>query len=343
MKAIAIDGYGDTGVARVQDLPEPAPGRGEVVVAMRAAALNRLDLWTLSGTLGLDIPFPFVLGADGAGDVHSVGEDVDGVEPGMRVLVNPGLSCGRCERCRVGEQSECSSFRMLGEHTHGTFAEHVKVPALNVFPIPDHLSYEEGAALGVTFITAYRMLFTKGRMRPGEWLLITGIGGGLALSLLQLARPVAGRILVTSSSAEKLRRAVELGADEVVDYATEDVGKAVRRLTFKRGVDLVVDSAGGPQFDALLRSLVQGGRVVVSGATAGRTAEIDLRRLFWKQLTVLGSTMGSNADVAGMLRLVTGSKLRPIVDRVFPMAEARNALDYLGAQERFGKVVLSIR
>lgn len=342
MRAIAIDGYGDTGAARVQEVEEPTPGRGEVVVRMRAAALNHLDLWTVSGSLGFDIPFPFVLGADGAGDVHAVGADVEGVEPGARVMINPALSCRRCERCRVGEQSECSSFRMLGEHTHGTFAEYVVVPALNVFPIPEHLSYEEAAALGVTFITAYRMLFTQGRLTPGEWVLITGIGGGLALSLLQLARPVAGRVFVTSSSGEKLERAAAMGADDLINYRTEDVGKAVRALTSKRGVDLVLDSAGGPGFDSLLRALVQGGRVVVSGATAGRTVEIDLRRLFWKQLSVVGSTMGSDADVAGMLRLVHGAELRPVIDRVFPFEQAGDALDHLGSGEHFGKVVLKI-
>ena len=342
MRAIAIDGYGDTGTVRIEEVAEPAPGRGEVVVKMRAAALNHLDLWTVSGSLGFDIPFPFVLGADGAGDVHAVGEDVEGVQPGARVMINPALSCRKCERCRVGEQSECSSFRMLGEHTHGTFAEYVVVPALNVFPIPAHLSYEEAAALGVTFITAYRMLFTQGRLAPGEWLLITGIGGGLALSLLQLARPVAGRVFVTSSSDEKLQRAAAMGADDLINYRMEDVGKAVRALTSKRGVDLVLDSAGGPGFDSLLGALVQGGRVVVSGATAGRTVEIDLRRLFWKQLSVVGSTMGSDADVAGMLRLVHGAELRPVIDRVFPFEQARDALDHLGSGDHFGKVVLKI-
>ena len=342
MRAIAIDGYGDTSAVRVQEVAEPRPGRGEVVVSMRAAALNHLDLWTLSGSLGFDIPFPFTLGADGAGDVHAVGEGVEGVEPGARVLINPALSCRKCERCRVGEQSECSSFRMLGEHTHGTFAEQVLVPAFSVFPIPEHLSYEEAAALGVTFITAYRMLFTKGRLRPGEWVLITGIGGGLALSLLQLARQVAGRIFVTSSSDEKLKRAAALGADDLINYRSEDVGKAVRALTSKRGVDLVLDSAGGPGFESLLRALVQGGRVVVSGATAGRTAEIDLRRLFWNQLSVIGSTMGSDSDVAGMLRLVTGAELRPVIDRAFDFEEARDALDYLEGGDHFGKVVLRI-
>lgn len=342
MRAVAIDGYGDVDVAAVRDLPDPAPGAGDVLVRVRAAALNHLDLWTTSGSLGFDIAFPFVLGADGAGEIAAVGSGVTDVQVGQRVLVNPALSCRACERCRVGQQSECVQFKMLGEHVDGTFAELVKVPAFNVFPLPDHLSFAEGAALGVTFMTAYRMLFTQGEMRPGEWVLITGIGGGLALSLLQLARPVAGRIFVTSSSDEKLARAEELGADVAINYRQEDVGKAVRAASFKRGVDLVVDSAGGPTLDASLRALVQGGRVVIAGATAGGKSEIDVRRLFWKQLRIIGSTMASDADVAGMLRMVLGAGIRPIIDRTFPIDQVVEALRYLGKQEQFGKVVLVV-
>lgn len=341
MRAAAINRFGGTDVLEIMELPNPAPGPGEVVVGVRAAALNHLDLWTLTGTIG-EVPFPHVLGADGAGEVASVGEGVRGIRPGARVVINPGVSCGGCERCRAGEQSECTTFRMIGEHLPGTFAEKVVVPAANVFPMPAHLSFEEAAALGTTFITAYRMLFTKGRLRPGEWVLITGIGGGLALSLLQLCAPVAGRVIVTSSSRAKLDRALQLGATEGIDYEQEDVGKAVRRLTAKRGVDLVVDSAGGPTLDASLRALRPGGRVVVSGATAGADAQINVRRLFWNQLSIAGSTMGSVADVSDMLRMVAGTKLRPVIDRTFPLPEARAALDHLRAGDQFGKIVLTV-
>jgi NADPH:quinone reductase-like Zn-dependent oxidoreductase len=342
MRAVAIDAYGEPQVARLRELSDPRPGPGEVVVRMRAAALNHLDLWTTSGSLGIDIRFPFILGADGSGEIETVGDQVEDLEPGTRVLINPAVSCRACERCRVGQQSECSSFQMLGEHLDGTFAELVRVPASNVFPVPPHLSFVEAAALGVTFITAYRMLFTQGEMRPGEWVLITGIGGGLALSLLQLARPLAGRIFVTSSSDDKLQKAMELGADEGINYRNEDVAKAIRRLTWKRGVDLVMDSAGGPSLEGSLRSLVQGGRIVISGATAGRTSEIDLRRLFWKQLRIIGSTMGSDADVAGMLRMVQGAQLRPVIDQTFRLSEAAEALAQLGSQKQFGKIALEI-
>ncbi|MDQ3982244.1 MAG: alcohol dehydrogenase catalytic domain-containing protein, partial [Actinomycetota bacterium] len=218
MRALTIDGYGMENVA-VREVARPEPGAGEVTVAVAAAALNHLDLWTLRGTLGIEHGFPHVLGADGAGVVEAVGADVPaGIRPGARVLINPAMSCGACERCRAGEQSECTSFRMLGEHQAGTVAEVVRVPAGNVFPIPDHLDFAEAAALGVTFITAYRMLFNRGAMHPGEWILVTGIGGGLALSLFQLARPVAGKLFVTSSAAEKLARATELGAAGGVNY-----------------------------------------------------------------------------------------------------------------------------
>jgi NADPH:quinone reductase-like Zn-dependent oxidoreductase len=342
MRALTIDGYGMDQVA-LRDVERPEPRRGEVTVAVKAAAFNHLDLWTLQGTLGIEHHFPHVLGADGAGVVEAVGDDVPtGLRPGDRVLVNPAMSCGGCERCRAGEQSECLSFRMLGEHEPGTVAEVVRVPAANVFPVPEHLDFTEAAALGVTFITAYRMLFARGAMVPGEWVLVTGIGGGLALSLFQLARPVAGKVFVTSSTAAKLERAAALGADGGVDYREEDVGRAIRRLTGKRGVDLVADSAGGPSLDASLRALRKGGRVVIAGATAGAKAEIDVRRLFWNQLSILGSTMGSVRDVSDMLRLVAGTKLRPIVDRVVPLDEAPSALRLLEDGGQFGKIVVSI-
>lgn len=342
MRALTIDGYGFDNVA-VRDLAAPEPGPGEVVVAVKAAAFNHLDLWTLRGDLKIEHRFPHALGADGAGVVESVGEGVPaGIRPGDGVLVNPALSCGLCERCRAGEQSECTAFRMLGEHEPGTVAELVKVPAANVFPVPEHLDFAEAAALGVTFITAYRMLFDRGGMRPGEWVLVTGIGGGLALSLFQLARPAAGKLLVTSSSDEKLQRAADLGADGGVNYRDADVGREVRRLTGKRGVDLVADSAGGPSLDGSLRALRKGGRVVIAGATAGAKAEIDVRRVFWNQLSVIGSTMGSVANVSDMLRLVAGSKLRPIVDRVVPLDDAPAALRLLEEGGQFGKIVVSM-
>ena len=341
MKAAAINGFGGPEVVEVVEVPDPEPAPGEVVVRLHAAALNHLDLWTIGGLVG-DLAFPHVLGADGAGEISAAGEGVSGLRPGDRVIINPAISCNRCERCRAGEQSECTTFKMIGEHLPGTFAQKIVVPATNVFPFPDHLSFEEAAALGTTFITAYRMLFTKGRLRPGEWVLVTGIGGGLALSSLQLCAPVAGRVIVTSSSKTKLDRALELGADEVVDYEQEDVGKAVRRLTAKRGVDLVVDSAGGPALDSALRALRKGGRVVISGATAGAEATIDVRRVFWNQLSIIGTTMGSVRDVSDMLRTVAGTKLRPIIDRSFPLEEARAALEHLKTQEQFGKIVLRI-
>ena len=342
MRALTIDGYGMENVA-VREVDDPVPGPREAVVALEAAALNHLDLWTLGGALNIEHDFPHVLGADGAGRVETVGSEVRGMRPGDEVVINPGLYCGGCELCRMGEQSTCTTFEMLGEHVPGTFGEKVAVPATNLFPFPSHLSFGEAAALGVTFITAYRMLFTRGALKPGEWVLITGIGGGLALSLLQLALPVAGRVLVTSSSQDKIDRALAMGAEAGVNYVEEDVAAWVRRVTYKRGVDLVVDSAGGKALDVALRSLRKGGRVVNAGATAGRTSELDIRRVFWNQLSVLGSTMGSATDVADMLRAVAGNELRPVVDREFALDEGVEALRYLEGGERFGKVVLAIR
>lgn len=342
MRAATINGYGGVDQISVGDIPEPEPGPGEVVVSVRAASLNRLDFWTLTGALGLDLEWPHVLGADAAGEISAVGPGVQGLRTGMKVMVNPGISCRMCERCRAGEHSECIRFRILGEHLPGTFAEKVRVPEHNVYPFPAQLSWSEAASLGITFTTAYRMLFSRAGMRPGDWLLITGIGGGLALSLLQLARPIAGRIFVTSSSPQKLAKAMELGADDGIDYSSEDVGAAVRRLTGKRGVDIVADSAGGPSLESCVRALTPGGSVVIAGATSTPKAEIDLRRVFWSQASVIGSTMGSDKDVADMLRAIAGARLRPIVDRTMPLDRAADAVEHLESPDRFGKVVLEV-
>jgi NADPH:quinone reductase-like Zn-dependent oxidoreductase len=341
VKALALNEYGLDHVA-LTEVDDPSPARGQVVVRVRAAALNRLDLWTATGSLPIEHEFPHVLGADGAGEVDSVGEGVTGFPAGTRVLINPGLSCGACEFCRGGEQSQCTRFAMMGEHVAGTLSEKVAVPAANLFPIPAHLSFAEAAALGTTFITAYRMLFTRGRMRPGDWVLVTGIGGGLAQSLFQLARPVAGRVYVTSSSSDKIQRAVDMGADAGVDYTQQDVGKEIRRLTAKRGVDIVVDSAAGPSIDGSLRALRKGGKLVVAGATAGPKSEVGWQRVFWNQLEIIGSTMGSVSDISDLLRFAAGTGLRPTIDRTFSFAEGADALRYLDAGEQFGKVVVEI-
>jgi NADPH:quinone reductase-like Zn-dependent oxidoreductase len=341
MKAVALSGYGHDNVS-LQEVPDPEAGPGEVVVRVKAASLNHLDLFTLSGVLGIEHHFPHPLGADGAGEIDSVGEGVKGLKPGTPVMINPGHSCRQCELCRAGEHSQCPRFRMLGEHLPGTLAEKVVVPHTNVYPFPKALSFSEAAALGVTFITAYRMLFSRAHMRPGEWILITGIGGGLAQSLFQLARPLAGRVFVTSSSKAKLDKALEMGADAGVHYREEDVGKTIRQQTGKRGVDLVVDSAGGPSIDQALSALRKGGRVVVAGATVGPKAEINVNRLFWNQLSIVGSTMGSDRDVSDMLRMVSGMGLRPLIQTTYPFEKGAEALRDLERQEHLGKLVVEV-
>lgn len=339
MRALAIRSQGGVESASVMDVAEPTTGPGEVKVALRAAAFNHLDLWTVRGQLPFEISFPFVLGADGEGIVTETGDGVEGVAVRDRVIVDPALYCGDCEMCRAGDGPLCRSFEMLGEHRNGTMAEYVVVPARNVYPAPAHLTDEQAAALGVTFITAYRMLFTRGRLKPGESVLITGIGGGLALSLLQLAAPVAGRIFVTSSEKGKIERAKALGAHDGFDYTSDDVAKAVRAATGKRGVDLVVDSAGGPTIEASMRALRRGGRLVVAGATAGSSATIDVRRLFWNQIEILGSTMGTDSDVRAML--ANAGAFEPVIDSVYPLERAAEGLARLASGAQFGKLVVT--
>lgn len=341
MLALAITEQTGVDAVRVMDVEEPTVSPGSVKVRMRAAALNHLDLWTARGQLPFEIAFPFVIGADGAGEVVEAGAGAEDLV-GQKVIINPALSCGRCEMCRAGEQSMCPRFEMLGEHRNGTAGAYAVVPAENVFPFPEHLNHEQAAALGVTAITAYRMLFTRGRLRPGESVLITGIGGGLALSALQLASGIAGKIFVTSSSDEKIERALALGADEGIDYKTADVGREIRARTGKRGVDLVIDSAGGDTLDGSMRALRQGGRLVIAGATAGAESTINVRRLFWNQIELIGSTMGSIEDVSSMLRAVEGRRLEPVIDSIFDLSEGPDAIKRLASGNQLGKIVIRI-
>jgi NADPH:quinone reductase-like Zn-dependent oxidoreductase len=342
MKAVFLQRHGGNEVIEYGDLTDPAPGPGEVLVKVEASAFNRLDVFVRDGIPGVPVAFPHVPGADGTGRVAALGAGVSRVKVGDRVVIQPGLSCGICEFCRKGEQSLCVRFGILGEHVSGTFAELVAVPASNVFPAPERLSVEEAAAFSLDALTAWRMLVTRARLKPGESVLVHGAGGGVSTFALQIARLCgASPVYVTSRSAAKRRRAEELGADATLD-AGEDVGKRIRELTRKRGVDVVVDSVGAATWRASLVSAAKGGRIVTCGATSGPNPEEELRHIFWKQLSILGSTMGNDAEYSALLSAVEAGRIVPVVDEVLPLAEARRGYERMESGEGFGKIVLRV-
>jgi len=342
MRAVYLAAHGGVEQVRVGELPAPAPGPGEVLVRLAAAAFNHLDLFVLGGIPGITLEMPHVGGADGAGTVVALGPGVDGSLEGEEVVLDPGLWCGECEFCRRGEESMCVRFGLLGEHVPGTFAEFVKVPAVNLGRRPAHLSWEEAAAFPLTFLTAWRMLTTRARLVAGETVLIHGIGGGVALAALAIARRIGARVIVTSSSAAKLERARALGADEVIDYGRDDVARAARALTGKRGVDVVVETAGNATWMASLRAAAKGGRIVTCGATTGPSPAEEIRLVFWNQLSILGSTMGSRADWQAMVEAVSAWQLHPVIDSVLPLERGSEGYARLAAGGQFGKIVLTL-
>lgn len=325
-------------------MPVPEPGPGEVRIRVHAAALNHLDLWVVRGLPGVTITHSWVMGADGAGIVESRGSDVPGGTPGEGelVLINPGISDRSCEFCLRGEHSMCIRYGLLGEHHPGTFAEYVVVPAPNVRRIPDGVTPEQAAAFTLVTLTAWRMVVTRAAVQPGETVLIWGIGGGVALAALAIAKLRGARVWVTSGDEAKLARARELGADEAFNHFTLDVAKEVRARTGKRGVDVVLDNVGPATWKQSLGALAKGGRLVTCGATTGPVVETDVRKLFWNQWTILGSTMGNDAELDAIVAELTAGRLLPVIDSVFPLAEGRRALERLQDAAQFGKVVLRI-
>lgn len=346
MRACVLTATGGLQHLTITDVPDAsAPKAGEVRIAIRAAALNHLDLFVADGLPGGADRFPHIVGADGAGVIESVGPGVTSVQPGDRVLINPGISDYSCEFCRAGEQSLCVNYRLLGEHLPGTMAELVTVPAHNVLRAP-HLSppltWAEAAAFSLVTLTAWRMVVTRARVTQGETVLIWGIGGGVSLTALRIAKLLGARTIVTSSDDAKLAAAKQLGADITLNHRTQKVAQEVRALTSKRGVDVVVENVGAATWDDSLRCLRRGGRLVTCGATSGPQVSLDLRRLFWHHWSILGSTMGSAAEYAEIVRRLGQGELRPVVDRVFPLERAREAYDRLARAEQLGKVVVQL-
>jgi len=341
MNAAVIHQFGALDAVTVDDVPEPTPGDDEVVVEIRAAALNHLDIWIRSGRRS-DLPLPHILGSDAAGVIVEAGADVLGFEPGDEVVLNPGLSCMACEACRRGQHSECGTYGIVGMVRDGTFAERVAVPAVNVYPKPEHLSWEEGAALPLAHLTAWRMLFTRGGLGPGETVLIHGIGGGVALAGLQLAVQAGAEVIVTSSGADKLEKGRHHGAAHTINYRQHpEVAEAVREITGGRGVDVVLDAVGAQTWPTNLAAARKGGRIVHCGVTTGANADANLGAIYWKQLSILGSTMGSHEDFRRMLASVSAAGLRPAIDSVHPLEQAQAAQGRMERGEQFGKIVLT--
>ena len=343
MRALTLVAYGGLEQLRVQELPEPTiKSPHQVLVRVQAAALNRLDLLVAAGLPGSNLEFPHVVGSDGAGLVERVGESVRQFRQGDRVMINPTLSCGDCPACLEGEHSLCGRLRVVGEHCAGTTAEYIVVPAENLAPVPRAMPWPQAAAFSLATLTAWRMLVTRARLEAGETILIWGIGGGVALAALQIAKLIGTRTIVTSGSDAKLEVARGLGADLVLNHRNADVVAEVRQHTGGRGADVVADSAGEQTWTDSLRAMKRGGRLVVCGATTGPMVSLDLRRLFWHQWSILGSTLGNRQEYAEIVGHAAQGRLWPVVDRVVPLAGAFAAFERLQRGEQLGKLVIEV-
>jgi NADPH:quinone reductase-like Zn-dependent oxidoreductase len=328
----------------VADLPIPALDSPlSVRVRMHAVALNHLDLFVLRGLPGMTPQPRSIVCADGAGIVDAIGPDVQGLAIGDRVMINPGISDRTCAFCLAGEQSLCENFRLLGEHLSGTAAEYVVVPAANLRVVPSGISWEQAAAFPLATLTAWRLVVTRARLQPGETMLIWGIGGGVAIAALQIAKRIGAHVWVTSSSDAKLAHARALGADEAFNHRTGDVVAEVRKRNGRRGVQVMLDDVGEATWERSLRVLGRGGRLVTCGATTGPMAQLDIRKLFWHQWTIMGSTMGNDSELDAIVRALGEGALLPPVDRTFALEHAREAYERLSVGDQFGKIVLRLR
>lgn len=340
VKAVRIREHGDLDVLKIEELAEPRPGPGQVLVDMKACGLNHLDTWVRRGVPGHEFPLPITPGSDGAGVVVGLGDGVTGISTGDRVAVAPGFSCGRCEACLSGRDHYCRRYGIYGESGDGTMAELFALPAENVLALPDELSFEEGAAIPLVFLTAWEMLVVKARLRGGDTVLVHAAGSGVGSAAIQIARYHGARVIATAGADGKLAKAKELGAEVVINYREQDFVKEVKAATGRRGVDIVVEHTGEATMPGSVRSLAGGGRVVTCGASSGANFSVDLRPLFFKNLAVLGSTMGGRGTLPGILRLAAQGHLRAVIDRALPLAEVAEAHRLMGERELVGKIIL---
>lgn len=340
MRAAIFHEHGGPEVVRIEDVPQPRPGPGEVLVRVKASALNHLDLWVRRG-LPIETTMPHIGGSDVAGVIEEVGQGVDAARIGERVVINPNLYDGTCEWCRRGEQTMCPNFRILGEHTNGGFAECVTAAAAHAYRLPDGYAFEDAAALPIAYMTAWRALHTRARLQAGEDVLVLGASGGTALAAVQVAVLIGARVFALTSGGENVRRLRELGAAFVYDRTENpEWSKSVLADTGGRGVDVVVENVGAATWKGSIRAMAPGARLVTYGATAGPKVEIDIRALFWRQTNIMGTTMASNAEFEQMLDAAFSGRLRPVIDSVMPMDDARKAHERMEAGEQFGKIVL---
>ncbi len=340
MKAAVFYEHGGPEVLRVENVPRPRMRADGAIVAVRAAALNHLDVWVRRGLPGLKLRMPHIPCSDVAGIVVKTGAKVKGIKAGDRVVANPGISCGGCEFCRTGQESLCVDFKILGEHVPGTCAEFVGVPAENLYKMPESISFEVAAAAPLTFLTAWRMLVSKARVEKGQDVLIQGAGSGVSIAAIGIAKHLGARVFVASRNATKLRKAVSIGADVTINSSKKKFDEEVWRLTRRRGVDVVVDHVGPATWTQSLRSLTRGGKMVVCGATSGPSAEVNIRQLYWRQVSIIGSTMSSQKEFRDVMGLVAQGRLRPVIDTVLPVSEIREANAMLERGGQFGKIVI---
>lgn len=341
MKAIRIHRHGGAEELLYEEIDEPRIDHPkDVIVKLETAALNHIDIWTRTGATGIEIPMPHILGADGAGIVVETGAQATNVRSGDRICIYPFSGCGQCEFCLSHRDFMCIRVRSVGERLDGTYAEYVKLSAENCFPIPSYMSFDEGAAFPLVFVTVWRMIVTNARLRPGETLLIVGIGGGVAGAALQIAKQIGARVIVTSGSDEKLARAKALGADHGINHRQKNFAQEARDLTDGRGVEVVVDSVAGEVWQKSLAALGHGGRLVTCGATAGGEPEDDLNAIISKELKICGSTLGSREDFMQLLSFLEATRIHPIIDSKFSLREAAAAQKRMEEARQFGKIIL---
>lgn len=340
MKAVRFHQHGGPETLKFEEVADPEPGPGHVVVRVRACSVNFIDIWERRGLPGVKLPLPHISGADVAGEIESVGEGVRHLSPGQRVLVNPGLSCMHCAACHRGDDSLCREYSVLGYTSDGGYAERVRVPAVNALPYPEGLDFPQAAAIPLVFMTAWHMLVTRCRLRQGEDVLIIGGGSGIGSAAIQVAKLFNARVITTVGSDAKFEAAKMLGADAIVNHSRQSVRDEVRRITAKRGVDIVFEHPGAATWSDSVGSLAAGGRLVTCGATTGFDVKLDLRHVFARQISILGSYMGSKAELLDVLNLVHTGRLRPVLSDILPLREAGAAHSILERRDHFGKVVL---